>query len=179
VIWYKRRLYRSAHSVCLESLTSLYLSFTVRAKPPLIPPPFLVLVLLLVSSALMAIIPLPTIPIPAGRAIGGCFVVIGLISGFSGFSAFRRAGTPLRPGDEPTQVVIGGPFRITRNPMYLGFELLLIGLFFLTKSVFFLIPPVAFFLLANFVQIPFEEKLMTEHFGQSYRQYCQRVRRWL
>jgi protein-S-isoprenylcysteine O-methyltransferase Ste14 len=155
------------------------LSVAVRAKPPLILPPFLVLVLLLVSSGLQAVIPLATISIPAGRAIGAFFVVIGFIAGFSGFLAFRRAGTSLRPGDEPTRVVIGGPFRITRNPMYLGFELLLIGLFFLIKSLFFLIPPVAFFLLINFVQIPFEEKLMIEHFGQSYREYCQRVRRWL
>jgi protein-S-isoprenylcysteine O-methyltransferase Ste14 len=169
----------TAHSICLESLNSLYLS-AVQAKSPLpIPPPFLVLILLLVSACLMAAIPLGPIPIPAARVIGGFFLLIGLITGFSGFSAFRKAGTPLRPGDEPTQFVTYGPFRITRNPMYLGFGLLLMAAFFLTKSAFFLIPPVIFFLLMNFVLVPFEEKLMTENFGESYTEYRRRVRRWL
>ena len=144
----------------------------MQAKPPLpIPPPILVLILLLVSACLMAAIPLASIPIPAARVIGAFLLLIGLISGFSGFSAFRKAGTPLRPGDEPTQFVTQGPFRITRNPMYLGFGLLLIAAFFLTKSVFFL--------LMNFVLVPFEEKLMTEHFGEPYTEYRRRVRRWL
>ena len=63
--------------------------------------------------------------------------------------------------------------------MYLGLELVLLGAFFLAKSPFFLIPPIVFFLLINFLQIPFEENLMTERFGESYTEYCQRVRRWL
>jgi protein-S-isoprenylcysteine O-methyltransferase Ste14 len=63
--------------------------------------------------------------------------------------------------------------------MYLGLELVLVGAFFLAKSPFFLIPPIVFFLLINYLQIPFEENLMAEHFGQLYTEYCQRVRRWL
>ena len=78
----------------------------------------------------MAAIPLAAIPIPAGRPIGIFFLLIGLITGFSGFSAFRQAGTSLRPGDEPSRFVTQGPFRITRNPMYLGLELILIAAFF-------------------------------------------------
>jgi protein-S-isoprenylcysteine O-methyltransferase Ste14 len=136
-----------------------------------------VLILLLVSACLMVAIPLA--PIPAARVIGVFLLLIGLITGFSGFSAFRKAGTSLRPGDEPTQFITQGPFRFTRNPMYLGFGLILIAAFFLTKSFFFLIPPVVFFLLMNFLLVPFEEKLMTEHFGEPYSEYRRRVRRWL
>jgi protein-S-isoprenylcysteine O-methyltransferase Ste14 len=138
-----------------------------------------VLILLLVSACLMVAIPLAPIPIPAARVIGVFLLLIGLITGFSGFSAFRKAGTSLRPGDEPTQFITQGPFRFTRNPMYLGFGLILIAAFFLTKSFFFLIPPVVFFLLMNFLLVPFEEKLMTEHFGEPYSEYRRRVRRWL
>lgn len=127
----------------------------------------------------MAAIPLSSILVPAARGLGGFFLVVGLIAGFAGFSAFRKVGTSVRPGDEPAHLVTNGPFRISRNPMYLGIELVLVGAFFLTQSPFFLIPPVAFFLLMNFLQIPFEEKLMTEHFGQSYTEYQRRVRRWL
>src|SRR5258708_32715281 len=99
----------------------------------------------------MAAIPLAPIPIPAARVIGAFLLLIGLISGFSGFSAFRKAGAPLRPGDVPIPFVTQGPFRITRNPMYLGLGLLLIAFFFLTKSVLILMLPVVFFLLMNFV----------------------------
>jgi len=143
------------------------------------PPPILAFGLLLVCGCLMALIPLPPIPIPAGRGLGVLLLILGFVFGYSGFSAFRKVGTPVRPGDEPTKLVTSGPFRITRNPMYLGLELVLLGAFLLAKSPFFLIPPIVFFLLINFLQIPFEEDLMTERFGQLYAEYCQRVRRWL
>ena len=183
VSWIRRPLDRyrvSPHPVFLELPNSLDFYLSVYAKPPLpIPPPILGLILLLVSGCLMAAIPLAAIPIPAGRPIGIFFLLIGLITGFSGFSAFRQAGTSLRPGDQPSRFVTQGPFRITRNPMYLGFELILIAVFFLTKSAFFLIPPVVFFFSMNFLLVPFEEKLMTEHFGEPYTEYRRRVRRWL
>ena len=151
----------------------------MRANPPLIPPPVLVLLLLVFSACLTAFIPSNPLAIPFSGVIGALFVAAGLVVGASGFATFRKAGTPVRPGDEPTQLVTNGPFRVTRNPMYFGFELVLIGAFFLTKSAFFLIPPVVFFLLINFVQIPFEENLMAERFGQRYSEYRRRVRRWL
>ena len=127
----------------------------------------------------MAAIPLSPIPIPAGHGIGLLLLILGFVAGYSGFSAFRKSGTPVRPGDEPTKLVTSGPYRITRNPMYLGLELALFGAFFLAKSPFFLVPPIVFFLFINFVQIPFEENLITERFGRSYEEYCRRVRRWL
>ena len=92
---------------------------------------------------------------------------------------FSKSWYSRTPGYEPTKLVTIGPYRITRNPMYLGLELVLLGAFFLVKSPFFLIPPIVFFLLINFLQIPFEENLLTERFGDSYTEYCQRVRRWL
>ena len=127
----------------------------------------------------MAVIPLSPIPIPAGHGIGLLLLILGFVAGYSGFSAFRKSGTPVRPGDEPTKLVTSGPYRITRNPMYLGLELVLFGAFFLAKSPFFLLPPIVFFLLIHFVQIPFEENLMAERFGRSYEEYRRRVRRWL
>jgi protein-S-isoprenylcysteine O-methyltransferase Ste14 len=144
----------------------------MRHGPPIIPPPILALGLLLIFGCLTAVIPLSPIPIPAGRGIGVSMLILGFVVGYSGFSAFRKAGTPVRPGDEPTKLVTSGPCRISRNPMYLGLELVLLGVFFLTKSPFFLIPQIVFFLLINFLQIPFEENLMTERFGQSYAEYC-------
>ena len=77
----------------------------------------------------MAAIPLSPIPILAGRGIGVLLLILGFVTTYSGFSAFRKAGTPVRPGDEPTKLVPSGPYRLTRNPMYLGLELVLLGAF--------------------------------------------------
>ena len=63
--------------------------------------------------------------------------------------------------------------------MYLGLLLFLVSGFFFTQSLYFLASPVVFFLVINFWQIPFEEKLLVERFGEAYRSYCGRVRRWL
>jgi protein-S-isoprenylcysteine O-methyltransferase Ste14 len=151
----------------------------MRRNPPLIPPPILAFGLLLLCSALTAALPLSPISIPGGRGVGVLLVILGFAAGYSGFSAFQKAHTPVGPGDEPTKLVINGPYRITRNPMYLGLGLVLAGVFFLVKSPYFLVAPIAFFLLINFYQIPFEENLLTERFGRSYTEYCRRVRRWL
>jgi protein-S-isoprenylcysteine O-methyltransferase Ste14 len=63
--------------------------------------------------------------------------------------------------------------------MYLGILLFSIGYFFAVESVWFIIPPILFFWLMNSRLIPFEEKLLQEHFGAEYDTYRRRVRRWL
>ena len=63
--------------------------------------------------------------------------------------------------------------------MYLGLLLFLASGLFFTQSLYFLVPPVVFFLLINLWQIPFEEELLVDRFGEAYRAYCKRVRRWL
>ena len=63
--------------------------------------------------------------------------------------------------------------------MYLGTVIFLLGLFFRTRSSYFLFPTVLFFGLIHFVLIPFEEKLMHQTFGDSYDDYRLKVRRWI
>ena len=63
--------------------------------------------------------------------------------------------------------------------MYLGLSLFSIGWFFAVQSIWFVVPPILFFLLINFRLIPFEEQLLSERFGAEYDRYRQRVRRWL
>jgi protein-S-isoprenylcysteine O-methyltransferase Ste14 len=143
-----------------------------------IPPPVLAVVLIVAAGILARFFPLPAISIPMHSTIGILFIVLGVAIAGLAFATFKRAGTPVRPGANPTQFVIDGPYRMTRNPMYLGLLLFVIGWFFVTVSPYFLIPPVVFYWMINFRQIPFEERLLVDRFGETYVAYCKRVRRW-
>jgi len=137
------------------------------------------LVLLLLAALLTGVAPIAFVPILFHGPIAVLLILLGLGFAAAGFFSFKSRGAPVRPGAEPTQLVLSGPYRITRNPMYLGLLLISIGCFFAVVSVWFVIPPILFFWLINFRLIPFEEQLMKEHFGAEYDAYRQRVRRWL
>jgi protein-S-isoprenylcysteine O-methyltransferase Ste14 len=137
------------------------------------------LMLFLLSALLTAVAPIALVPVPFHGLIATLLILAGLGFSAAGFFSFKSRGTPVRPGAEPTQLVLSGPYRITRNPMYLGLLLISIGCFFAMESLWFVVPPILFFWVINFRLIPFEEQLMKEHFGAEYEAYRHRVRRWL
>jgi protein-S-isoprenylcysteine O-methyltransferase Ste14 len=150
-----------------------------KRSPLVIPPPILALILILVAWLLTWLLPMPPIIFTSQKRIGALLLLIGFGISFSAWLLFLQRKTPLRPGQSPSSFVQSGPYRFTRNPMYLGMLIFLLGLFFVVRSWYFLIPPVLFFVLINSVLIPFEEELMHQTFGDPYDNYCQRVRRWL
>ena len=93
---------------------------------------------------------------------------------------FRRAGTEITP-TSPTNraLVVDGPYRYTRNPMYLGLVLVTLGIAVWIGAWPMLLAPIAVFATANWVHIPFEEAKMRRQFGVSYDDYVSRVRRWV
>ena len=92
---------------------------------------------------------------------------------------FRRAGTAIRPFEPSSALVTGGPYRYTRNPMYLGMAGTLLGVAVLMGSItpFLVIPAFARLLQERFILD--EEAMMERTFGQAYVDYKARVRRWL
>jgi protein-S-isoprenylcysteine O-methyltransferase Ste14 len=155
-------------------------SFPVNQRSPLVlPPPILALVLILAARLLTWFLPMPLIVFPFHKQIGALLLLVGFAIGFSAWSIFVQRKTPLRPGPPPRSFVESGPYQFTRNPMYLGTVIFLLGLFFRTRSWYFLFPTVLFFGLIHFVLIPFEEKLMHQTFGDSYDDYRRKVRRWI
>jgi protein-S-isoprenylcysteine O-methyltransferase Ste14 len=93
---------------------------------------------------------------------------------------FRLLGTNIMTFDEPTRLVRTGLFRYSRNPMYLGFVIALLGLAILYQaaiSSFVLV--VLFWFLTDRWYIRFEEAAMLEKFGDEYREYCQATPRWI
>ena len=112
---------------------------------------------------------------------------LALLSGLSGLllsgwgeRTFAWEGTDILPAS-PTnkKLVTRGPFRYTRNPMYLGLVLMAFGFAFYFGTLPFYAVPVLLFLLCNFVFIPFEEAKMQRQFTHQYTDYLRLVRRWL
>lgn len=92
---------------------------------------------------------------------------------------FSYAGTGVRPFTPSTELVVAGPYRLTRNPMYLGMMLVLLGGFLLAGSLgSFLVIPVFFWRIHTHFVLP-EEDHMGEHFGEAYEIFKGRTRRWL
>lgn len=108
---------------------------------------------------------------------GLVFLALGLLGWSAGL--FRKAETAINPYKTTTKLVGSGPYRLTRNPMYLGFVLLMAGIGFAQPNPwqFIMIVPVGVFL--RYGVIAREESYLEGKFGDDYRQYKQSVRRWL
>jgi len=91
---------------------------------------------------------------------------------------FREERTSFQLRGESSALMTSGPFRFSRNPMYLGMLIWLVGLAVLLGSLIAFLFPILFFLLANLALIPPEEKRMEQLFGMQFTEYKRRVRRW-
>lgn len=123
---------------------------------------------------------------PTAQLIKAPWTYLGLLFMAAGFTmaivsagAFVRAGTPVVPFRETTALVKTGFFRFTRNPMYLGMVLVLLGVNVLLGSLspFVFLPLFIWIIQRRFID--HEEKLLEQKFGPDYIQYKKRVRRWL
>ncbi len=103
----------------------------------------------------------------------------GLVLGGSAAGRFRRRGTPIRPGRPSTALVTDGPYRFTRNPMYLGMSLVLIGVAILMGTLTPLSVPPLFVVVIQVLFVEWEQRLLDERFGEEYRHYRARVRAWV
>jgi protein-S-isoprenylcysteine O-methyltransferase Ste14 len=112
--------------------------------------------------------------------LGVALVAIGVAISVWAFSLFRREGTELDPTSESNKsLVVRGPFRFTRNPMYLGLVILTLGIAFWVGWLPMFVAPLLVFATANWAHIPFEEAKMRRQFGPGFDQYMRQVRRWM
>ena len=123
----------------------------------------------------------PGFSFPGRNVAAALMAAIGAGVTISGLAAFNRARTtvnPLRP-EEASKLVVSGVYRVTRNPMYLGFLLMLLGwAVFLGNFGAFLVLAV-FILYMNLFQIAPEERALRARFGAEFDEYKRRVRRWI
>ena len=134
----------------------------------------------LIIVALLVDLPLQYPAIVQHRPTGVVLIVAGIALSAWGRLTFKRHNAEIYPWSAAhSKIVANGPFRFTRNPMYLGFLVLGVGAALLAGTWLMWLVPVVVFVLDNFVIIPFEEQSMERTFGDSYREYKGRVRRWI
>lgn len=145
----------------------------------LVPPPILLAVLALLSLAAHLFWQGHLLGSLVGIACGTAVVAASLaLLGWS-TRAFKQAGTPVRPTSPAVSVVGVGPYRFSRNPMYVAMVGLLVGFGLLAGSWFFAAAAVVFLLVVHFGVVLPEESYMESLHGETYRQFKQQVRRWL
>jgi len=113
--------------------------------------------------------------------VGKIAIMIGLLVAVAGIIPFRRAGTSVDPfnPEKSTTLVRTGIYAFTRNPMYLGMGLAVVGLAVLLGSLPGLIVTLLYFPWMTRFQIAPEERVLASLFGQEFEQYRREVRRWI
>ncbi len=112
--------------------------------------------------------------------LGGIILLfVGTIMSMDAKIFFKRANSPIMPDDDPVKLHTKGMFRFSRNPMYLGITIGLMGIAILTGIIYNLSFPILYFFIMDLCFVRLEEKKLDEIFGESYRQYRNETRRWI
>src|SRR5215475_8881535 len=121
--------------------------------------------------------PLPFLPRLLAALLGSVLVVVVVVFAYA-IRTFQTAGTPV-PGNQPTTVLVRtGPYRVSRNPIYVAFSLFQLGIASWVNSGWLLATRLAAVALMAAVVIPREERYLARRFGADYVEYKRAVRRW-
>jgi len=137
------------------------------------------IILLILSILLSFAFPAPAVLYAPYTYLGTIIIGFGLAMALWGRALFLKGKTTLSPYEMPTALVTGGPFRISRNPMYLGMAAILLGAAALLGTLIAFAAPVLFAMIIGALFIPNEEQKLERIFGEKYREYKKKVRRWL
>jgi protein-S-isoprenylcysteine O-methyltransferase Ste14 len=142
-------------------------------------PPVLYTGTLLLALALHWLFPIRPFPAPLCRVLGAILILVSGALAKWGEVAMHRAGTNVRPDQPSTTIVTDGPFRFSRNPLYLSITGLYVGIALMVNALFpflLLIPLLAVMYWGVILR---EERYLEAKFGDTYRAYKARVRRWI
>jgi len=146
---------------------------------PLVHPPMVAVTFIVIAYFLGRFVPLPFAAPPILRDIGLLLTFVGFLFGIGALLEFRKARTTLDPHGSVRQLVTSGIYRFTRNPIYLGFLLMVIGLP-LSSGLYWGFVMAPFYILTmDRLVIEREESYLEKKFRDVYPGYKARVRRWL
>lgn len=142
-------------------------------------PPFLFLISILFMVAIRNLIIIKEIiPDPINYA-GIVLIIVGILMTIIVRKGFEKIDTEIHTFKNPRKLVTNGLFKFSRNPIYLGFTISLIGVWVLLGAILPIIGILIFIITTNNYYIPYEEKIMEETFGNEYRKYKSKVRKWI
>lgn len=144
-----------------------------------VPPPLIYFGCLGIGLAVDYVAPLPLLPQALQYGIGipvivFSFVLFGLV-----LREFARSNTSIDHRKPTTEIITTGPFRYSRNPVYVSLTLLLVGVAIAVDSLWALLMAIPAVLITQRFVIRREEAFLTEKFGAAYRSYQESVRRWI
>jgi protein-S-isoprenylcysteine O-methyltransferase Ste14 len=143
-------------------------------------PPFWCAIYLALAGAVSAIFPWRALFELRVVWLGIVLVIAGALLAVSAALLFAHEKTEIQPTSETNRaLVIHGPYRLTRNPMYLGLVLVSLGIAFCVGSLPMFAVPFLVFATTNWVHIPFEEAKMHRQFREAYERYTKQTRRWI
>jgi protein-S-isoprenylcysteine O-methyltransferase Ste14 len=159
------------------------MSQSVRRNPLLaVPPPLLFVATLGLAIAISKRLPILQPPSGVARVFGCAgwlLVAAGIGLAAASLGLFARSHTTIVPHASPRSLVTSGPYRFTRNPMYVALTLAYLGVAALAGSILALPMLAVPLAILTWIVIPFEERRLRELFGQTYADYCARVGRWV
>lgn len=146
-----------------------------------VPPVAQVIITAAAMYGVSKMVPALTFSLNGSTALAVGLGVMGLSLGIIGVTQFRKAQTTPNPQalEKVSSLVTSGIYRYSRNPMYLGLVLILLGwAFYLSHFLSFVLLPVFILYMTRF-QIQPEEQMMARKFGKTYQAYLNKVRRWI
>jgi protein-S-isoprenylcysteine O-methyltransferase Ste14 len=145
----------------------------------LIRPPFVYLGSIGIGLLAHLLWPVQWLPRSVSAPIGAILVLVAIALFVAAVRTFRKAGTPV-PGNQPTTTIVrSGPYRYSRNPIYVAFTLFQVGLAAWVNSAGVLLALVPAVALMALLVIPREERYLEARFPSEYLPYKRAVRRWL
>ncbi|HCI76960.1 MULTISPECIES: methyltransferase family protein [Psychrobacter] len=146
-----------------------------------VPPVAQVIITAAAMYGVSKMLPTLTFSLNGSTTLAGCLGVIGLSLGIMGVTQFRIAQTTPNPQalEKVSSLVTSGVYQYSRNPMYVGLVLILLGwAFYLSHFLAFVLLPIFILYMTRF-QIQPEEQMMARKFGKTYQDYLNKVRRWI
>ena len=145
----------------------------------LVRPPLVYLSSIALGLVLHRVRPVRLIPPVLSTPVGASITLLAVFLFLTAVRTLRAAGTPI-PGNRPTTTIVRtGPYRFSRNPIYLAFSLLQLGLSIWVSSLALLITLIPAVALIAIVVIPREERYLETRFPSEYLPYKASVRRWI
>ncbi len=142
-------------------------------------PPTYFALCLAVAAVLHFLIPIKQIINYPLNFLGFLFFIVGGILNIWTDQLFKKHKTTVKPDEKPTPFIKTGPFKVSRNPMYLGMAILLAGVGFILGSIISFTGVLLFIAAMEIAFIPDEEKRLREQFGEEFDTYRKKVGRWL